>query len=167
MRALSPLHYRLVFDAGLQSVDWRLITLESFGFAAILGVLCIAWKRAYLSKTKAVLGILIVASALAVWWGGALWQERLRVAAANALAYRSSVVEGPIADFEGGKFHIRPESFRVGSVRFQYWAYSSGWGFNRTVQVGGPLREGLYVRIHYVGSDILRLEVAAEGVPVP
>lgn len=55
------------------------------------------------------------------------------------------------------------ERFRVGSVSFAYSDYIVESGFNRTSSHGGPIREGLAVRIHYSGqpshATILRLEV--------
>jgi hypothetical protein len=77
---------------------------------------------------------------------------------------QAPVVEGPVEDFEpmgsgGHKF----ERFRVENVRFEYSDYAMTSGFNRTSTHGGPIREGLQVRIHYKGqprnATILRLEV--------
>lgn len=78
----------------------------------------------------------------------------------------SPVVEGPVTNF-------RPmlltghgyESFDVDGVGFSYSDFHSTPFFNQTASHGGPVREGLYVRIHYVYSEIgnepmiLRLEV--------
>ena len=158
-----PLHYRIVYDASQPSVDWWHLALESLGAVVVLVVLLLARRRALLTKTQVRLGALLLGAALALWWGGAAWRESRRAAASNALHGRAQVVEGPIVNLVPGKFHVRPESFKVGSTAFRYWAYGSGWGFHRTMELGGPLREGLNVRIHYVDSDILRLEVADSG----
>ncbi len=32
-------------------------------------------------------------------------------------------------------------------------------GFHQSVQHGGPIHEGLQVRIHYLGNDIAKLEI--------
>jgi hypothetical protein len=45
-------------------------------------------------------------------------------------------------------------------VEFSYPDYTVTCGFNNTASRGGPIREGLQVRIHYVDQLILRLEVA-------
>ena len=52
------------------------------------------------------------------------------------------------------------ESFVVQGVRFEYSDYAITAGFNNTASHGGPIREGLPVRIWYRGNEILRLDVA-------
>lgn len=73
---------------------------------------------------------------------------------------RYEVVEGPVTNFvpmpsEGGSL----ESFVVGGRRFSY-KDSAAPGFHTTARHGGPIREGLYVRVTYSGDLILRLEIA-------
>ena len=74
----------------------------------------------------------------------------------------AEVVEGEVQDFQPmprtGK---GTEQFTVGGVRFAYSDYIVGPGFNRTSRNGGPIREGLHVRIHYSGDSaaILKLEI--------
>jgi hypothetical protein len=81
-----------------------------------------------------------------------------------AAAYRAGkceVVEGIVT-----QFHPMPaighdvESFVVAGKRFQYSDYIMTAGFNRTSSHGGPVREGLHVRIYYLGGDIAKLEIA-------
>ena len=74
------------------------------------------------------------------------------------------MVEGAVANF-----HPMPaaghedEHFTVQGVYFAYSDYSVTSGFNNTSSHGGPMREGLYVRIHYTrsvtGETITKLEV--------
>ena len=75
----------------------------------------------------------------------------------------ASVVEGRVENF-----HPMPDSghdterFTVGNVHFAYSDYSMGAGFDRTSSHGGPIREGLRVRIHFIGSRepmIAKLEI--------
>jgi hypothetical protein len=74
---------------------------------------------------------------------------------------RYSVVEGPVSDFMPMPYegHAQ-ESFTVNGHRFSYSDYIMTAGFRNTASHGGPIREGLYVRISYSGNLILRLEVA-------
>jgi hypothetical protein len=51
------------------------------------------------------------------------------------------------------------ESFTVNGVTFSYSDYGVTPGFNNTASHGGPIKQGLYVRIWYVGDDILKLEI--------
>jgi hypothetical protein len=84
---------------------------------------------------------------------------------------RYSVVEGTVEDFrpmpyEGHSY----EEFRVGSVQFSYSDYQDRPGFNQSSSHGGPIREGLRVRIAYSDNcnewskSILKLEVQ-KGLP--
>jgi len=88
----------------------------------------------------------------------------------------SPVVEGLIEHF-----HPMPsgghdtERFDVAGVHFEYSHWNMSQGFNQDVTAGGPIREGLYVRIHYVSIDrpsfatglsygtIVRLEIRRES----
>jgi hypothetical protein len=52
------------------------------------------------------------------------------------------------------------ESFLVTGVEFKYSDFVITAGFNNTASHGGPIREGLPVKIWYLGNEILRLDVA-------
>jgi hypothetical protein len=76
-------------------------------------------------------------------------------------------VVGIVSDFVPMPFEGHGhESFTVNTVRFEFSDYEITGGFNRTASHGGPIREGLPVRICYVhrsASDrniIARLEIA-------
>lgn len=72
-----------------------------------------------------------------------------------------AVAEGTVSNF-----HPMPssghgeETFSVNGVRFSYSDYVIVPCFNKTASHGGPMHEGLRVRIAYSGNCILRLEVA-------
>ena len=55
------------------------------------------------------------------------------------------------------------EHFVVNGVRFEYSDFEVTSGFNNTSSHGGPVRQGLYVRIHYIERNsknvILKLEI--------
>jgi hypothetical protein len=74
---------------------------------------------------------------------------------------RTFVVEGRVRDFVpmpwSGHAH---ECFRVAETTFCYSDFEVTPGFNNARSHGGPIREGLQVRIHHVDSVIARLEVA-------
>jgi hypothetical protein len=54
------------------------------------------------------------------------------------------------------------EHFTVCGVPFSYSDYVVTAGFNHASSHGGPMREGLWVRIAYSGNDIGRLEVTMD-----
>ena len=74
---------------------------------------------------------------------------------------RCEVTEGVVSDF-----HPMPHSghemewFVVGGKRFQYSDFILSAGFNNTASHGGPIHKDLQVRVHHLGNDIARLEVA-------
>ncbi len=80
------------------------------------------------------------------------------------------VVEGRVEAFHPmSPLGHDAERFTVAGVRFAYPV--SGIGFRQTAPEGGPIREGLFVRIHYTrpwGCDscspaIVRLEIRTNG----
>jgi hypothetical protein len=76
-------------------------------------------------------------------------------------ANRASVVEGLVTNFKPmpATGHAM-EIFCVQGVCFEYSDYVITAGFNNTSSHGGPIREGLPVRVTYVGNSIVKLEVA-------
>jgi hypothetical protein len=84
----------------------------------------------------------------------------------NALRARATdtarVVEGPVTNFVPMPVTGHAlERFCVSDVCFNYSDYAVTAGFNRTRSHGGPIREGLPVRITYLGNTIIKLEVRA------
>lgn len=81
---------------------------------------------------------------------------------------RFRVVEGKVQNFHpmpyGG--HAM-ESFEVGGVQFSYSDYVVTAGFNNTASHGGPIRQGLPVRVSYVGNSIVKLEIRSDRIPSP
>lgn len=82
------------------------------------------------------------------------------VAAHHAMQTGSPrVVEGVVEDFHTNDRH--GEQFTVGGVEFDYNDGVVDSAFTQTNAEGGPMREGLNVRIHYIGARarILKLEI--------
>ena len=73
---------------------------------------------------------------------------------------RAAIAEGVIADFHQMPFEgHKDESFRVKEVTFHYSDYGITAGFNNTSSHGGPIREGIRVKIWHLDGEILRLDV--------
>jgi hypothetical protein len=70
-------------------------------------------------------------------------------------------VSGAITDFIDSGPDMQPgtEKFSIAGVPFSYSRYSVAPGFRKTHAEGGPLRNGLSVKIRYIGQTIVRLEI--------
>ena len=72
-------------------------------------------------------------------------------------------VTGPITDFQPGDVPgHRSEHVRVNGVFFNYGTAEITSAFNRTAGRGGPMREGLQVRLAVSGDRIIRVEIRAQ-----
>jgi hypothetical protein len=70
------------------------------------------------------------------------------------------VVEGTVKQFVPMPVNGHSEeSFVVNGKKFAYSDFEVTGGFNNTSSHGGPIHEGLKVRIAYTGDDIIHLEV--------
>jgi hypothetical protein len=86
----------------------------------------------------------------------------------DAISASRSAASGNCETVEGRVEHFHPmpagghdvEHFDVQGVDFSYSDYIVTAGFNNTSSHGGPVREGLPVRICYRDGEILRLAVA-------
>jgi hypothetical protein len=76
-------------------------------------------------------------------------------------AGRCEIAEGEVTDFHpmpyGGH---EEESFVVAGRHFHYSDYVVTPGFRRSLSHNGPIHAGAQVRIHHLGNDIARLEIA-------
>ena len=83
--------------------------------------------------------------------------RRLAFAAAQGAV---SVVEGPVRGFTPmpAAGHAM-ERFCVHDVCFEYSDYLVTAGFNNTSSHGGPMRDGMSVRVTCVGNSIVKLEI--------
>ena len=76
------------------------------------------------------------------------------------LAGRFEVVEGVVTDFQPETEQNIEETFTVNGHHYRYMSRMSGIGFNRSNLIGGPIRNGLHVRIRDMDGRILKLEIA-------
>jgi len=72
------------------------------------------------------------------------------------------IVEGPVTDYANNGRGA--ESFSVNGHRFSYSDHILTSGFHTTAADGGPIREGLYVRIVNANGLIPRLKVGKWSV---
>ncbi len=84
-------------------------------------------------------------------------------------ALRNALKEGNVAVVEGRVENFvsiphKTERFSVCGASFSYSNYEVTAGFNNTNSYGGPIREGMWVRIAHLGNSIARLEIVRQNV---
>lgn len=156
--------YRLVYD--LQQSGYQHWWLMAVGLVFIFAGLVTVVIQIRSSRAKLNLWPLVTpvcASLFGFLWIGVCYLNyslyaELRDAVRDG---KSKVVEGRVTQFVPMPYegHAQ-ESFVVGEKSFSYSDYNLTKGFNQTKSHGGPMHEGLQVRIAYVGDSIVRLEVA-------
>jgi hypothetical protein len=72
-------------------------------------------------------------------------------------------VQGAVHDFKPAETYKGTEQFSVASQTFSYSRVSVQQGFHTMSGDGGPVRNGLCVRILYQRNDILRIESAGDS----
>ena len=82
---------------------------------------------------------------------------------------KATVVTGAVVDYQPQRDQMRgtpPEHFCVEYKCFDLRSMDVRTGFNETRLDGSPIREGLLVRLAYVGDTIVKLEIAQQQPPV-
>ncbi len=73
---------------------------------------------------------------------------------------KASYVAGTVDNFVPMPYEGHAnETFAATGVFFSYSDYDVDAGFNNTSSHGGPIRQGIPVRIWYVGNEIVKLKV--------
>ena len=66
---------------------------------------------------------------------------------------RCSIVEGVVTNFHPMPYHGHShESFVINGVRFTYSDYTITPAFNNTSSHGGPIKQGMHLRVFYTDS---------------
>ena len=157
------MEYVTVFDASQKWLDWWFPAIGAVFVAAGL------WALVGERGPRAWFAGLFTLFGLGIGTVSIFMQLQLRAALISALRDgRATVVEGRVYDFDPMPFsgHKR-ECFKVQGTCFCYSDFAVTPAFNQTRSHGGPIYEGLQVRVHHVDSAIARLEVAKEQTHVP
>jgi hypothetical protein len=161
------MHYKTVFDASQSPPEWQ---FAAFGLIFVAAGLVFFFfpqlNKKWTAQRTRVFCIIYIAGAL-VWTAVAAvanyMQHEQAKSAIEHHAFKS--VEGTVQNFlPMGEAGRKSESFDVGGQHFSYSDYVITPGFRKTAVHGGPIHEGLPVRIDYVdnatvGPEILRLEI--------
>ena len=132
--------------------------------AAVLGLVMVLWRGLGVPRFFAWLWLSFALLMVALSYVAIVPVERSARRALESGDFK--IVEGEVRNFRpmvrGSK---EDESFEVGGAPFRYGDGKVSAGFEKTAWQGGPIREGLPVRITYRDKTILRLEVRADHMP--
>lgn len=161
------------FDAARVNTPFPTQTFGIFGIAGItLGVVMAAIGIWLARKRKentfyilAALGVLAICGGIlfgSIGFGlGAVLSRTNNDLATAITAGKAQVAEGPVQVlFEqprGG--HTKGDIVKIGNKQFEISYYVAKPTYHQTIAYGGVLRKGVYARVHYVGEDIVKIEV--------
>jgi hypothetical protein len=152
---MNNAHFVVLFniiDRGYQAWVFPILACIFLALGCSLPVLI---KKGFLLRIN-VIAVCLLAFGLVIALLDSYFTSRNYLAYRDALnSGRTSFVEGTVTDLETLD---KQESFSVYGVRFSYSDYGITEGFNNMSSHGGPIRQGLYVRIWYIDDVILKLE---------
>jgi hypothetical protein len=156
--------YQLVFDLSQKGFQWW---FPAFGLIFVVAgcIILAIGRRKHWPFRRRFVGYFMLVFA----WSGLAFVSMYADYRALHSAYENhdfSVVEGSVTNFRPMPYEgHKDECFSVGSETFCYSDYDVGAGFNNSSSHGGPIREGLPVRVSYIGNTIVRLEVRNDKLP--
>jgi hypothetical protein len=164
---VSP-QYHLIFDVAASGCTTWHLALAPGGVAAVVATIAVlrcrfvagldAIPKGRSCYLLAAIAIFTATTAATILYLGRQEYGRFSSALARGSA---RTVAGPVFAFipEGPGGHP-DESFRVDGSAYRYSTYDMTSAFHRTAREGGPIRDGMLVRIADVDGKIVRLEVA-------
>lgn len=152
--------YAVVYNILSAPVGWQFCLVGFIPLA--IGIVVIIGKRRFgWSEPHWLLPIFAVGFGL-LWLTIACITIPQAVFAARASYEKGNyrLVEGTVSDFVPMPYSgHQDECFTVKQERFCYSDFNLAPGFHQSASHGGPIHEGLQVRIGYRGGSILRLEI--------
>jgi hypothetical protein len=157
----APLEYHTIFTVLQKSPPWqKLVVIPAMaiiGAAVAIGIIIQRMARPALVLTVYAIFLLF---AFYLFSGSGVRDMYTRAKNTYETG-QYSVMEGTVTDFHPMPYSgHQEESFAINGVRFSYSDYILIPCFNNTTSHGGPIHEGLRVRIAYSGNCILKLEIA-------
>jgi hypothetical protein len=151
------MEYQVVFDIQQSGYHYWYLAVACIGLLVIFGGVYNLMSRQEKPSSYANVTFTILFGML--WFGAWLIVFKHYSELGDALSRGGyEVVEGRVTEYSS--YGKDSESFTVGGHGFSYSGYDLTKGFNQTRAKGGPIREGLQVRIAYVDESIVRIEVA-------
>lgn len=166
--ARMPIGYTVVFD--ISNVGYKAWSFAAVGLVFIavgIGTFVFANVLPFRWSKPAAKYFRVFFLGYAVVWTISVFDSTYRdyrLARDARASHRFKVAEGLVQDFRPMPYGGHSmEHFCVDEACFEYSDYVITPGFNNTASHGGPIREGLPVRVFYVGNTIIRLEVAKQN----
>jgi len=161
------MNYTIAFDSGRSTYTFLEVTSSGglrCAFAAVtvlvlVGAAVLVARRHRLNKRVLVSGLVGLA---VIWLLASQWSLPKHTIVQRTVG--PTVVTGMVRDFVPMPFEGHAdERFCVETACFHYSDYEQTGGFNHTSSHGGPITEGLPVRVTYAASPrtnvILKLEI--------
>lgn len=153
--------YRVAFDLYQKGYEWW---FPAFGLIFVVIGAALVWLGRAMNWQRSRRSVGYFMIGFACLWSGLTFSTTFGQYTSLRSAYRRSqfsTVEGRVTNFRPMPYQgHQDECFSVQSQTFCYSDYVVTAGFNNSASHGGPVREGLPVRVSYIGNTIVRLEVA-------
>ena len=163
-----PIQYATVYQITQLVPDWPFACV---GLLPLFAGGVIIWGKRRLKWTKPHWLFAIFCCVFGVLWVGGVGSSVLAADWQALTAYQKGdyqTVEGIVSDFHPMPYEgHQDECFSVQNHRFCYSDYEIAPGFHNAASHGGPIRNGLQVRLAFHDGRILRLDVPNDQVPTP
>lgn len=163
-----PVRYITVFQITQKSYPWW---FPAFGLIFVFGGIVLVWIGRRWNSQRRAKRVGYIAIVFASLWVLSAFMFTFREYRRCIDAYRSgnyAVVQGQVENFHPMPYEgHQDECFSVQSQTFCYSDYGVQPGFDRSTSHGGPIHQGLPVRIAYFDGQILRLDVGADESRTP
>jgi len=118
--------------------------------------------RSFLYKWAALVSFIVLLLSVASAIRGYVHYRELTSSATSP-----EIAIGVVKDLhQAGQLGKQIESFFIDDKKFSYSGTSFEPGFHQTFAQGSPLRNGMLIRVHYVGDTIVKLELCGP-MPAP
>jgi len=158
--------YQVAFDLSQKSFQWWFPAVGLI-FLLLGAVLIWVGRSRQWPLSRRLFAYFMVA--FACIWSAFVFSTTYGEYASLQSGYRNgqfSVAEGQVTNFHPMPYEgHQEECFSVQTQTFCYSDYVITSGFNNTASHGGPIHEGLPVRVTYIGNAIVRLEVRRDALP--
>jgi hypothetical protein len=166
----DTLGFQTIFDASQQGLSWMWLATPMIGLGFV--AMGIYWIRTQAKSPGYGREVGMLLAGLFAMFGAcfSIWFVANTISDHNQAMQSlqkgtALVIEGPVDNFTVSAFG-KAENFTVKGIQFSYSEFSDSEGFHHTSAYGGPMKAGLFIRIHYITLEgdpsepaILKLEV--------